>query len=83
MIRAIVRVVTALLMHRRQGLDWFSNRSHTIHFSPRSTSTGTIEPQYVITLTGTLEFTMRDGKTFVLRPSDVLIGPITSARPHR
>ncbi|MGC2129023.1 MAG: cupin domain-containing protein [Candidatus Aquilonibacter sp.] len=50
----------------------------TIHFEespPHSTLDwhNDPEPQYVITLTGTLEFTMRDGKTFVLRPGDVLI----------
>src|SRR5262249_44048123 len=31
------------------------------------------EPQYVITLSGTLEFTTRDGEKFVLRPGDVLV----------
>jgi quercetin dioxygenase-like cupin family protein len=31
------------------------------------------EPQYVITLSGTLEFSLRDGTTFVVRPGDVLI----------
>ena len=31
------------------------------------------EPQYVVTLSGTLEFTTRDGETFVLHPGDVLI----------
>ncbi|HET9030052.1 MAG TPA: cupin domain-containing protein [Candidatus Aquilonibacter sp.] len=31
------------------------------------------EPQYVITLSGTLEFTTRDGEQFTLRPGDVLI----------
>lgn len=30
-------------------------------------------PQYVITLSGTLEFTTRDGETFVMRPGDVLV----------
>ena len=30
-------------------------------------------PQYVITLSGTLEFTTRDGETFVVRPGDVLV----------
>jgi quercetin dioxygenase-like cupin family protein len=29
--------------------------------------------QYVITLSGTLEFTTRDGEQFVLRPGDVLL----------
>ncbi len=31
------------------------------------------EAQYVVTLSGTLEFTTRDGETFVLRPGDVLV----------
>jgi quercetin dioxygenase-like cupin family protein len=31
------------------------------------------ESQYVITLSGTLEFTTRDGETFVVRPGDVLL----------
>jgi uncharacterized cupin superfamily protein len=30
-------------------------------------------PAYVLTLSGTLEFTTRDGKTSVLRPDDVLV----------
>jgi quercetin dioxygenase-like cupin family protein len=31
------------------------------------------EPQFVITLSGTLEFSTPDGETFVLRPGDVLV----------
>jgi len=31
------------------------------------------EAQYVLTLSGTLEFTTRDGETFVLRSGDVLV----------
>lgn len=31
------------------------------------------EPQYVLTLTGTLKFSTKTGETFVLRPGDVLI----------
>jgi quercetin dioxygenase-like cupin family protein len=31
------------------------------------------EPQYVLTLSGTLEFTTRGGEVFVLRPGDVLL----------
>jgi hypothetical protein len=30
-------------------------------------------PAYVLTLSGTLEFTTRDGKTSVPRPGDVLV----------
>lgn len=49
-----------------------------IHFSEtpaHSTAEwhNTPEPQYVITLSGTLEFTTRDGEKFVLRPGDVLL----------
>jgi len=39
--------------------------------------------QYVITLTGTLEFTTRDGETFVLAPGDVLIAEDTTGTGHR
>ena len=31
------------------------------------------EPQFVITLSGTLEFATRDGETFIIRPGDVLL----------
>ena len=41
------------------------------------------EPQYVITLSGTLEFTTRDGETFVLRPGDVLVAEDTMGGGHR
>ena len=39
--------------------------------------------QYVITLSGTLEFTTRDGHTFVLRPGDVLYAADTTGTGHR
>ena len=39
--------------------------------------------QYVITLTGTLEFTTRDGETFVLRPGEVLLAAGTTGTGHR
>jgi hypothetical protein len=38
--------------------------------------------QYVITLTGTLEFTTRDGETFELRPGDVLLAEDTAGGGH-
>ena len=41
------------------------------------------EMQYVLTLTGTLEFTTRDGSTFVLAPGDVLIATDTAGSGHR
>jgi len=41
------------------------------------------ERQYVITLSGTLEFTTRDGETFVLRPGDVLVAADSVGRGHK
>jgi quercetin dioxygenase-like cupin family protein len=39
--------------------------------------------QYVITLSGTLEFTTRDGETFILKPGDVLLAADTVGTGHR
>ena len=39
--------------------------------------------QYVITLTGTLRFTTRDGSSFLLRPGDVLLAEDTAGGGHR
>ena len=39
--------------------------------------------QYVVTLTGTLEFMTRDGETFTLAPGDVLLAEDTSGSGHR
>ena len=39
--------------------------------------------QYVVTLTGTLEFTTRDGESFTLAPGDVLLAEDTSGSGHR
>ena len=41
------------------------------------------EPQYVITLSGTLEFTTRDGETFVVRPGDVLLAEDNVGSGHK
>ena len=49
------------------ALDW--------HTAPRA--------QYVITLSGTLEFTTRDDETFLLRPGDVLLAADTTGSGHR
>ncbi|WP_462266097.1 cupin domain-containing protein [Mucilaginibacter sp.] len=38
--------------------------------------------QFVITLSGTLEFTMHSGKTFVLHPGEVLIARDTTGSGH-
>jgi quercetin dioxygenase-like cupin family protein len=39
--------------------------------------------QFVVTLSGTLEFTTRDGEIFVLRPGDILLASDTSGTGHR
>jgi quercetin dioxygenase-like cupin family protein len=41
------------------------------------------ERQYVITLSGTLEFTTRDGEAFILRPGDVLVATDQAGTGHR
>ena len=41
------------------------------------------EPQYVITLSGTLEFTTRDGEKFILHPGDVLVATDDIGSGHR
>lgn len=41
------------------------------------------EKQYVITLSGTLEFTTRDGETFVLKPGDVLVAEDNIGTGHK
>lgn len=41
------------------------------------------EPQYVITLSGTLKFETRTGETFVLRPGDVLIAEDHTGSGHK
>jgi quercetin dioxygenase-like cupin family protein len=41
------------------------------------------EGQYVITLSGTLEFKTPDGETFVLRPGDVLVATDQIGSGHR
>ena len=39
--------------------------------------------QYVITLAGTLEFTTRDGETFIIRPGDVLVATDNVGSGHK
>jgi quercetin dioxygenase-like cupin family protein len=41
------------------------------------------ERQYVITLSGAIEFTTRDGETFVLRPGDVLLASDNVGSGHK
>jgi hypothetical protein len=41
------------------------------------------EQQYVITLSGTLEFTTRDGETFAVRPGDVLLSDDNVGSGHK
>ena len=51
----------------RRALDW--------HPAPRA--------QYVVTLRGTLEFTVTDGSTFVIEPGDVLIATDVQGIGHK
>jgi quercetin dioxygenase-like cupin family protein len=39
--------------------------------------------QYVLTLTGTLEFTTRDDEVFIIRPGDVLVADDTVGTGHK
>lgn len=39
--------------------------------------------QYVVTLSGTLEFTTHDGETFMIKPGDVLLAEDTTGTGHR
>ena len=41
------------------------------------------EPQYVVTLAGTLEFTTRDGETFIIGPGDILVATDTIGSGHK
>ena len=41
------------------------------------------QPQFVITLSGTLEFEVKSGATFQIRPGDVLIAQDDSGSGHR
>ena len=41
------------------------------------------EQQYVITLSGVLEFTTRDGETFVVKPGDVLLSEDNVGTGHK
>jgi quercetin dioxygenase-like cupin family protein len=41
------------------------------------------EPQFVITLSGTLEFATPDGETFVLHPGDVLLAEDHIGKGHK
>jgi quercetin dioxygenase-like cupin family protein len=40
-------------------------------------------PRFVITLSGTLEFTTKSGATFVIRPGDVLLAQDNSGTGHQ
>ncbi|TWB40982.1 cupin domain-containing protein [Nitrospirillum pindoramense] len=41
------------------------------------------QPQFVITLSGTIEFEVKSGATFTIRPGDVLIAQDDSGSGHR
>jgi len=52
-----------------------AHSSHDWHSDP--------EPQFVITLSGTLEFATPDGETFVVRPGDVLLAEDHIGKGHK
>lgn len=66
----------------------FTSDVTTIHFqeTPAHSSldwhTAPIK-QYVITLSGTLEFTIRDGKKFIIKPGDVLVAEDDIGTGHK
>jgi quercetin dioxygenase-like cupin family protein len=41
------------------------------------------EPRFVLTLSGTLEFETKSGRTFTIRPGDVLLAQDNSGTGHR
>jgi quercetin dioxygenase-like cupin family protein len=41
------------------------------------------EPRYVITLSGTLEFEVKSGATFTIRPGDILLAQDNSGSGHK
>jgi quercetin dioxygenase-like cupin family protein len=49
--------------------------AHDWHVAPQR--------QYVLTLTGTLEFTTRDDEVFIIRPGDVLVADDTVGSGHK
>jgi hypothetical protein len=62
--------------------------AHALHFEaspPHSALEWHTAPclQYVVTLTGTIEFTTRDGETFTLAPGDVLRAEDVAGSGHR
>ena len=76
--------------HVLEGTIDEKDRTHVIalHFkeTPAQSSDdwhNSPESQYVITLSGTLEITTRDGETFVLRPGDVLLSEDTAGTGHK
>jgi len=76
--------------HLLEGTINQSDRTDAIaiHFSetPAHSSAewhNTPEPQYVITLSGTLEFTTRDGEKFVPRPGDVSLSEDNFGTGHK
>jgi hypothetical protein len=78
-----------MLNTSRFRLASFNKQPQSISRKPQlvQTSIGTPRTaplvQYVITLSGTLEFTTRDGETFVLRPGEVLLAADTTGTGHR
>jgi quercetin dioxygenase-like cupin family protein len=70
--------------------DFTSLLTNTASISFRETASGgsfewhnAPTRQFVITLSGTLEFETRDGQKFIIRPGDILLAEDTSGSGHK
>lgn len=73
-----------------QGKDFISSLTPVTHIRFQESPAGSAFDwhnapcnQYVITLSGTLEFTMRNGESFQIKPGDILLAEDTSGGGHR
>ncbi len=67
------------------GALWSSRTAHFEETAAGSALNWHTAPceQFVITLSGTLEFTTRDGEMFILRSGDILLASDTAGTGHR
>ncbi len=62
---------------------WLPSISWKRRRIPRTIGTPAPEKQFVITLSGTLEFVTPDGEKFVVRPGDVLLAEDNAGEGHK
>ncbi|ARN82700.1 cupin domain-containing protein [Methylocystis bryophila] len=67
------------------GTAWLTSKAHFEETAAGSSLEWHRAPceQFVITLSGTLEFVTRDGETFILHPGDILLASDTTGTGHR